>query len=333
MTYVPQYDGLRAFAVALVIGFHMPFFDSMPGGYIGVDVFFVLSGFLTCKLALAKAGHMTVLAFMKRRFFRLAPALYAMIVTMLLVTFLMGFNFVEGAIPAVFFLSNGWNLVGSEIHVFSHAWSLAIEMKFYLLIAIAVLLLGRHLGALRWLLAATFVVQTLLRFNLEMADWDPNYIYSRFWLHSTGLFLGAFLATFRFEHIKTSARIVPICLVVLSVLALTADKSQGQMFSAYMLLAEVMTAFLLVSLPRDAGLFGRILGHSVAQSVGRWSYGIYLWHIPVIFVVFAFWTGGLGICIALVATVVIAAVSHHLIERPFTKLGTPKTVGALSIAA
>ncbi|MCF6444759.1 acyltransferase [Nereida sp. MMG025] len=312
MTYVPQYDGLRAFAVALVMAYHMPFFDGMPGGYIGVDVFFVLSGYLTCRLALAQ-DRLDVMGYMSRRFVRVAPALYAMMAIVMAASFaLFGLDLWQAALPTFFFQSNWWNMMGAELHVFSHAWSLAIELKFYAVIAILVVLLGQRV---RHLLLTIFLLQTCARWGAEFADWHPNYVYSRFWLHSTGLFLGAWLATFDLTPIKISSRAVPLSLIGLIGLAVLGVKSGGQIFSGYILAAELFAALLLIGLPKCMWM-----GHPVLRSLGRLSYGIYLWHLPVIFFTFAAIKSPWGIAVVVPVTILIAALSYRFIEQPALRL-------------
>ena len=214
LPYSPGLDGLRAFAVVAVLLYHAGL-SWLPGGFLGVEVFFVISGYLITALLLAEwhqRGRVDLKGFWLRRARRLLPALYLM----LLVTLAFAVVFLPGevarlrgdAIAAFAYVTNWYLVAGHESYfeavgrpsLLKHLWSLAVEEQFYLLWP-PVLAAGLSLGALRWrrrrvllLALAGAVASALLMAILYQPELDPSRIYFGTDTRATGLLLGAALA-------------------------------------------------------------------------------------------------------------------------------------------
>jgi peptidoglycan/LPS O-acetylase OafA/YrhL len=345
-------DGIRALAVLAVLAAHagIPF---LPGGFIGVDVFFVLSGFLITSLLyqeLAATGRVDLGAFWTRRVRRLLPAALAMLVAVLAARRLFDPNSVAGlrgdALAAALWSSN-WRFalqgtdyfaLGATPSPLQHTWSLAVEEQFYLLWPL--LLIACHAVMRRRLLAlsiAGVTVSVLATFMLASRA-SPGRIYFGTDTRAQELLAGAALAallapTWQWRASDGNRRSpqpaargpVPLLLSVgglaaLTGIAITADGAPGEFRHGLLLLSALATTALLAGVILDPGHpIARLLSTPPLVGIGRISYGLYLWHWPVYLVLDGARTGLHGYWLAALRVAVagaLACASFVLIERP-----------------
>ncbi|MFT8637097.1 MAG: acyltransferase family protein [Pseudoclavibacter sp.] len=344
-------DGLRAVAIAAVVVYHLnPRW--LPGGNLGVDVFFVISGYLITSTLLTRwmpEGLSGVPRFWLGRMRRLFPALFAMVtlVTALLIVFPPDLRVRLGRqlFGGLTYTSN-WLAIavhGSYFDqtaplVFAHLWSLAVEEQFYLvwpLVLLAVLRWARSRRR-RVVFAAAAAGLSALGMALGYVPGaDPSPIYLATHTHAFGLMLGAAAAFWRplgeSRRLPLSAPALQAVsvgsslAVVAGFWALPADA--GRTYLGGMLALCAVTAVLVLTLADDRGWGGRALSSRPLVWVGERSYSLYLWHWPLI-ILGAFLFGRLGVLgtvlqvvVAVGASVAIAAASYRWIERPVVARG------------
>ena len=336
--YRPEIDGLRAIAIASVVAFHAKL-GLAPGGFAGVDVFFVISGYLITSLIMAdiEAGRFSILAFYERRIRRIFPALLAVIAACLVVGYwrmtpddfvLLGRN----ALAALGFHSNFW-LAGRAGYFMPdaatlpllHTWSLGVEEQFYLL-APLILLLGagagpRTRGWVFWPLLAVGIAVSVAGVTL-----NPDTAFFLLQTRAFELMIGVALGLSLIPRITSRLAREALSVAGLLMIAWTvAFYGSETAFPGFAALLPCAGAALLIHAVRDGErltVVGRMLATPPFVSIGLISYSLYLWHWPL----FAFaeyeWPGQLneaarlGLC---AAALVIAIASYRWIEQPARK--------------
>ena len=262
-------------AILGVMGFHFAS-PTFTGGAFGVDVFFVLSGYLITSilvLEIEATGHIDYWAFLLRRIKRLIPALLTLLVIYLVVA---PWLFPEVANrrwldvgTALFYITNLRQAFWPADNPLSPTWSLAIEEQFYVLwpfLLVPIIRLGREKAMV--LLFTSWVFITLARFAWSLLwpdSWLPYYFTP---FHATGLIAGAWLA---FSRTRLSSGAIPTgILIVLMVFG-----HSHQSYTTIAPVAELVTVAIIAGRPE-------FLGIAPLRNLGRVSYGIYLWHIPVL---------------------------------------------------
>jgi peptidoglycan/LPS O-acetylase OafA/YrhL len=316
--YVPALDGLRAVSIALVVSLHA--FGFPGGGSVGVDVFFVLSGFLITTLLLEEraAGGIGLRAFYMRRVRRLLPALAVMLAVYLAVTAAAGQDQLRAAAIGVSYVANIVNATGSQVlqdaHL-NHLWSLAQEEQFYLVWPFALIALART----RWLLGVivgAFLGVTIYRALLATGSAPGAHLYYGPDTRADGLLIGAAIAVVRFRMpLRIGEWGGQLGLVGLGLGAIA-----GWRFNGWAVWGEpvflVTVSLLLVAALSDTAL-ARGLTKRPCVWLGKRSYSLYVWHSPVIAA--AFYLGGhttLMEVTGAVAAVSAAAVSYRFVETP-----------------
>ena len=349
--YVAGLDGLRALAVLAVIAYHVNF-GWAPGGLLGVGVFFTLSGYLITDLLLAQqaaTGRMRLVNFWQRRARRLLPALFVMLVVVTTWVALLQraqLRALRGAVlAAVGYVSNWW-LIAQNSSYFArfapptplgHLWSLAVEEQFYLLwpwLILAGLYLTRRLSEQsrrRWLAGGTLTLAAAsagLMIALYHPGYDPTRAYDGTDTRAFALLIGAALAFARPSRempAEPSRRdrllldgLGAAGLIVIAAMIWRTNQYSPLLYWGGMVLLSVATAAVVLAVVSPAGRLGRVLGWQPLQWLGVRSYGIYLWHYPII-VLTAPASGtetALRVTLQIGASIAAAALSWRLIEEP-----------------
>lgn len=342
--YQPALDGLRALAVAAVIAYHLGL-HWMRGGYLGVDLFFVLSGYLITGLLYAeweKSGTIRLRAFWSRRARRLLPALLAVLLVLGVWLAAGGpglnrYTLRADGLAALFYAAN-WHFISVHRSYFAqfsapspleHTWSLAIEEQFYLLwplLVTGLLALGRRrltIACTGFLAVASAVTMAVLMHPGH----DPSRVYFGTDTRAFELLVGAVLALLlahRPRLTATARRVLDLAALAsataIAGLWVTAGGPPEWMFKGGMFAAALLVAVVVWNVTEaDRGLLGRALSVAPLRWLGRVSYGLYLWHWPVIVVVSPSTTPLRGLALDAVRvglTVAVTAVSFYALEMP-----------------
>jgi peptidoglycan/LPS O-acetylase OafA/YrhL len=330
LRYNPALDGLRAVAVILVIADHcnVPIFDQ---GYFGVDLFFVLSGFLITRLLtdeIDATGRIDLPRFYLRRLLRLSPPLLLMLAAYLLIapSVWPQVDFASHARDVAlvaFYLSDYSQAFWHNPKVLIHTWSLAVEEHFYLIWPFVILLLARI--KLRWRLTALVAIYLLTSawrvYEYEFTGWDSTYY--RFDTRISGLVCGALLAICLKYRDVISDRIANAAGLV-AWTALIVCLSIGFWGAPWSLtvmpnIAHLAAVGLLLSVSTKNSWVTSILSAPPLVAIGTISYGMYLWHYPaaIYFREHTPWhvTGP----IVLGFSILMATISYLTVERPLQR--------------
>ena len=336
-SYRPDIDGLRAIAVLAIVVHHV-FPSVLTGGYVGVDVFFVISGFLITGIVVdeMRMGGFSFAAFYLRRARRLLPPLYAMLACVLLAgwAMLLPSDYaatMRAAMGSVLFASNlvfeciladGYFAADAKLNPLLHTWSLGVEEQFYLLYP-ALLAISWRLGRNRGI-AWTLLPSLALSFCAAayMVQSEPVQAFFLAPFRAWELFVGAALAYFRVGGGigALQARILRVAGLA-AILASCIWYDETTVFPGPSALLPVLGAAMVVA----AGTAGQelsglgILAMRPMVYLGRISYSFYLWHWPLL--VFARFRSpeplpvSVSLCLIFVSAL-LAAASYHLVERP-----------------
>lgn len=332
--YRREIDGLRSVAVVPVILFHGGF-SVFSGGYVGVDVFFVISGYLITAIIVRdfEAGRFSVLDFYERRVRRILPALFFVVVLCIPVAWKWLFpheliQFGRSVVAVVLFVSNilfwretAYFASAAEEKPLLHTWSLAVEEQFYVLFPLLIAI------SWRWGVArVVFLVGMLAIASVCLAEWasisKPS---ANFYLLPTRaweFFVGSLLAFYLVHRslpphgLAEVGSVVGLALIIFAILAF----DESTRFPGFAALVPVLGTVLVILCAHSQTLVGRILGLPPLVGVGLISYSAYLWHQPL----FAFARirsidhpsalvmGGLAL-----ATLFLAWLSWRFVEQPF----------------
>jgi peptidoglycan/LPS O-acetylase OafA/YrhL len=361
LDYRPDVDGLRAVAVIAVVAFHA-FPTYFPGGFIGVDVFFVISGFLISTIILKqlRRSTFTLANFYRRRVRRIFPALAVVLAACLLFGWyallpdefeLLGKHVAAAAVFVSNFVS--WREVGyfdreAALKPLLHLWSLGIEEQFYLVWPLLLLLLKNRKGTgitIALLTAASFALNIALLYRNPTA----NYYFplSRFW----ELGLGCLLAYYRESSAaaaqsagspphatNTGARsrmysALPVAGFALIIIALFAFDSRTP-FPGWAALLPTCGALCLLATPGNTWFQRRVMGNPVIVFIGLISYPLYLWHWPLLSFATILQSEAPSTTVRIVAvalSVALAALTYLLVELPIRRQRRPRV--ALGLVA
>lgn len=351
--YRPELDGLRALAVALVFLSHIGYpwqslmGNFMPGAFQGVDLFFVLSGFLLTSLLLeekAVTGGFSFKEFYRRRALRLFPALFFMLLVLIPWTINkydeIGVHF-KAYGYVIFYVTNWAVIFGHDGIVpfnFSHMWSLAIEEQYYLLFfPLFIGLLGwfKKLSTVAWVLIALIVVVWIDRFVSALHTSPGMFettLYVRTDTRADALLLGPLFAVWLHQGNRITSRWRLLAIPAVAFLVWTilyARVNDPWVYYWGLGLMDICWLVVLAAVLGGRSIFARFLRLRPVVWMGKISYGLYLWHMPVFVETMRHtryrdlphWLPfSLAVCITFVA----ATFSYYVIERPFLRRKRPR---------
>lgn len=349
-------DGLRALAVAAVVAYH-PFPHGVPGGFIGVDVFFVVSGYLITRTFVHDLeshgrglGH-----FYRRRARRILPAMLGVLLATVTAAGLVGGNAVSGILPAavgaVTFTSN-WVAIAqsasyfasTSAHPLQHLWSLAVEEQFYLVWPLVLMALHKVSRRLQCRAAVLLAVVSAAAMAISFRTGaDPTPVYVGTFTHAFGLALGSALALHQKQRpaaetpATQSDRVARlsvglVVLVGLSVSVLHLPDTSPWTYRGGLFTIDLAVATLIWSLASGRPGLGKVLDCPPLRYIGQRSYAIYLWHWPIlVLLTSAFRPRGVTfmplIAVLTVTLSTAAAIaSYRWVEQPILRKGYRHTV-------
>ncbi len=341
--YTPELDGLRGISILWVMIFHAGF-PFMRGGFIGVDIFFVLSGFLITLLLILEfdgRGRISLRNFYIRRVLRLGPALvcllivYCIVSTLVLDSEKLKSNYVD-ALIALFYLSNWARAFAIHPPDFlGHTWSLSIEEQFYLIWPVFLIFLlnksikRSHIAMITILIA---MFSWFFRLYLLYNDTSPERLYNGLDVRADGLMLGCFIGilvgsgyfkdNFRMTLKKILTIIAPVSMICLFIFSIVCYWKNPVMFAFGYIMVEILAVVLILdAMFGQKTMMRKFLSMRWLVWTGSISYGLYLWHYPVFrlmralgFNLNVIMTAGIGI------TFIIATISYYGMERPILKI-------------
>lgn len=343
VNYRPDIQGLRAIAVLAVMAFH---FNPgwLPGGFVGVDVFLVISGFLITSILLHKRTQAdysltaTLKYFYTSRFKRIAPAYFVMLVLVALVAAVFFlpqdfYTFKKGLEKAAWFNSNNYFAGFGDYFApanheqpLLHTWSLAVELQFYLLAPFMVLLLP--IRCLKWIFSGLLIGLTAIaEYRMRIMGIEQATYYSLY-ARLPEFFAGGLVAlyvTTASGRGRSFAWLGTLGLVLIIVAAIA--QPQLGPFPGIAALLPVAGSVLLLSQPTK-GWVGKLLSCKTLVWIGALSYSLYLWHWPVL-AFLRYYTGaevlnaGFGLFFVLL-TLSLSIISYYGIERAFRNKRTNK---------
>ena len=356
--YLPSIDSLRALAVLAVIIYHVDV-NYLPGGFLGVDLFFVLSGYLISSLIIKeyrKTGSLNLYNFYIRRARRLLPAVYFMITVGLVIMVL--FNEVllrKSHLDAIFgyiYSSNWWYIFHKLDYFdsfgaqspFKHLWSLAIEEQFYMIFPLLFLLVNRKKkskdGTYKLNKNFLYVVLGLILASLiaHILLFDINNISRIYFGTDTRAFsllvgvVGAILYPMERLHAKVTPQqnmiysvVSLVSIATLITVMIYTSEYNTLLYRGGFLLVAILGLIVIISSGKQHTLMSRLLSFKPVVFIGKISYSLYLWHFPVL--VLTTPVSEIGnpniffVILRIVLTFAVAIVSYVFVETPIRKLG------------
>jgi len=343
ISYRADIDGLRAFAVLPVVLFHAGL-ESFGGGYVGVDVFFVISGFLITGILL-KDG--SIGRFYQRRARRILPALFAVLACSMAASLIILLphdliEYCKSQIATLLFGSNiffwrqaGYFATETELWPLLHTWSLGVEEQFYIFFPLILLVIKRlsrtHLTAIIALMALLSFGMTIMAMNYQKGVIAFYLVPMRAWELLVGslLAVGA-LPAIRSRMMRTAVAAAGLAALIVPVLAY----SSATPFPGWAALPPVLGSAMVIwaGQHNDHHLYS-IIGCRPLRFIGLISYSLYLWHWPVLVFIRYVHVSPIGLVegvIAVLLSLVLAVISWRYVERPFRRGFSNRRIWALS---
>ena len=337
--YIPEFDGIRGVALLIVLISHTAVlyratrWSAIPGGFLALDMFFVLSGFLITALLLreqAQTGSLNFQAFYRRRALRLLPALMVVLAAHWCYSILTDLpqELERATLLAVAFYYLNWKIAAGQEYVgaFGHLWSLSVEEQFYLVWPCVIawgLRLRRRLQVVIIILLSAIAYVAIARgimFDLGI-KWPR--IYVRTDARAEGLLVGALLAHMWVRGATPTRLVIPLAWIASAFLAWCLIFVQPQDAELYVGLFTVIAfawGVIMLAILETPWSLNRVLRLPLLQALGRVSYGCYLWHFPVYVAVRRHtpdWPPAARIAVALSLTALATYLSWIVIERRF----------------
>jgi peptidoglycan/LPS O-acetylase OafA/YrhL len=320
--HVGALDGLRAVAVLLVFGLH-GFVPGFIGGYVGVDIFFVLSGFLITQLLLRqqqKTGRIDLARFYANRWVRLAPALFVMLVCFAVYAVLvLGMRpMLDEVVPALTYVTNlARSRLGHPVWL-GHTWSLGLEEQFYVVWPLGLIGLLRLRLGLRGVRAGLLLVLLAMvawRFWLFQHGAAIMRVYDGFDTHGDGLIVGCLLATAGASLRARVAAFWPLGVAVLAFVVVAVPWTTPVLYQGGLLLIALAAASVIAAACSPGMAPAWVLAWGPLRWLGRISYGAYLWHYTLLGMVLPY-MGRSAILVFAPAAIGAAWLSAHFVEQP-----------------
>ena len=351
--YRPDIDGLRALAIIPVIFFHLKI-AGFSGGFIGVDIFFVISGYLITSIIVRELNEnkFSLIRFWERRIRRILPVLFFIIIVTTIASYFITLfptdfiNYGQSLVAQslfvinIFFMRIGdYFAAPAETITLLHTWSLAVEEQFYVLFPILLYLIYKI--SKKFLLPTLITIGILsLTYSIYLVNINPNEVFSipfipHIWGGATNASAGFYfplarawellaggllvITTWKIKN-KSVAEILSMLgvLSILSTVFFVTDKSE---FPGLIALAPVLgTLAIIVANTKHKTLVSQILSHPVLVWIGLISYSLYLWHWPLIVLSQQYLNTSLTQYqsgLLFVTTFILSIFSYHLIEKPF----------------
>ncbi|MDR2870040.1 MAG: acyltransferase [Deferribacteraceae bacterium] len=303
--YRPEIDGLRAVAVLAIFAYHAGF-SVVSGGYVGVDIFFVISGFLITSIILKdlSTGTFSFATFYERRCRRILPPVFLMAVVISAVsifTMLLNFDLFTRSLGAMaLFVSNIWHSrqtgyfdTNAEYMPFLHTWSLAVEEQFYLFFPVLLILLHKIIAKK---MRQVLIIIAFVSFasSTYFIIHSPKAVFFLTHFRAWELLLGAIAAMMPIRQLSRSAllgfSILASCLIIVPIFTFTSSMR----FPGISALPPCLGTAILIYVHKQGiadSLIGRFLAKPAMVGIGKISYSLYLWHWPV-FIIHKVCTGG-----------------------------------------
>ena len=347
MGYEPSLDGIRAFSVIAVMLYHADI-AWLPGGFLGVEVFFVVSGFLITSLLIEEresTQRINLKDFWIRRARRLLPAFFVMLcATAVCVAFYAtdsAPDFRRDMLPSLGYFSNWWQIfavdtpyfAASSLPVLRHLWSLAVEEQWYLIwpLLFTVVFGAKWMrpkisGVLLIACSGAIMITTALRF-VEDNETRTNFLYLSTFTRSSGLLLGAAVALLWRPWRKTSTRFVLVrslaadslaigSIALIGYLMASVHVADARLYQGGLAATTLASAVIVAVVMRPNGLLvKKFFSQHFFAEIGRRSYGLYLWHWPI-FVVASARDSVDRLAYALAATIIINEFVYQFVEIP-----------------
>ena len=353
--YKPQIDGLRALAVLPVVLFHAGF-ESFKGGFVGVDIFFVVSGYLITLIILKDLSKdkFKITNFYIRRARRILPILFFITFVSLVVSLFLMTNeqikfFSQQAISVVFFFSNfffwentGYFSANSELQPLLHTWSLGVEEQFYIFFPIFLLFIWRFYKK-RVFLFLTFVLLISLFIsqlggNFKLQNLSLNFPFLNlpfefFWQAGSAnfylpfgriweLLFGSLVGIYTFkikikdQPLNNIYSLIGFILIVISIVYFSKDLQYPSIFT----LLPVVGTVLIIIFSTNSTILFRILSFKPLVFLGLISYSLYLWHQPLLAFARIYYDKNLSYITSLsliIISLILSVISWRFIEKPF----------------
>ena len=350
--YRPEIDTLRALAVIAVIIYHAKIylFGSLifPGGFLGVDIFFIISGYLITSIILKELiekESFSFKSFYKKRVRRILPALLFVMLVSIPFSWIYLFptdlvNFSKSILYSLGFGSNFYfHFSGLEygspeglLKPFLHTWSLSVEEQYYILFPIGLVTVFKYFRKhLIYFLLICFAISLLL------ADWgSKNYISSTFYFLHTRiweLICGSLVAYFEIKKghrgkNKVLCHILPVLGLILVIFSFIYFDSEIFHPSFYTLVPAIGVTLILWFTNKD-NIISRILSYKIFVKIGLISYSLYLWHYPIFSFanhIEIFSDNNFGKSILIIITFILSTATYNFIEQPARKANSSKMV-------
>lgn len=349
--YMPGLDGIRAIAVIAIIIYHLnP--QWLTGGFLGVDTFFVISGYLITSLLLTEyhnTGKIELASFWLRRFKRLIPAVLFLVMGVLVLTLIFMPTEIQkvraDSIAAIFYVSNWWYIMQNvdyfeqfAVQPLKHLWSLAIEEQFYLVFPIVLLALITFLRRVKPIRIA-FSVLLIISMVTMMVLYVPNENVARVYFGTDTriqtLLMGVLLALvwppFQLKaKVNYTMRMMIDtvglgALVILFICFKFVSETNSVLYYGGFFLISAVTLLVIASSVHPSGYFAKFLGNKLFTYIGSRSYSLYLWHYPIIVLIHHQFVQGqiptLVYVVEILLMALMAEFSYRFIEQPFRREG------------